>query len=66
MDHVARFAIHKETNVSTRRRFRIGVLWKHGCLHITINPLVLRFELGLLFGVQFEQIVLHLLQAGAA
>jgi len=34
MDHVARFAIHNETNVCTRRRFRIGVLWKHCCLHI--------------------------------
>ncbi len=36
MDHVARFAIHDETNVCTRRRFRIGVLWKHCCLHNTL------------------------------
>ncbi len=34
MDHVARFAIHNETNICTRWRFCIGVLWKHGCFHI--------------------------------
>jgi hypothetical protein len=34
MDHVSRFAIHEEANVCTRWRFRIGVLWKHCCLHL--------------------------------
>ncbi len=29
MDHVARFAIHKEANVCTWWRFCIGFIWKH-------------------------------------
>ena len=37
MDHVARFAIHKEANVCTRWRFRIRFLWKHGYFHIPFS-----------------------------
>src|SRR4030095_1037640 len=36
MDHVARFAIHKETNVCTGWRFCIGFLWKYCCLHASL------------------------------
>src|SRR5437773_7387503 len=36
MDHVARFAIHKEADVRTRWRFCIGFPWKHCCLHISL------------------------------
>ena len=34
MDHAAHFAIQKIANICTCRRFRIGVLWKHCCLHV--------------------------------
>jgi len=47
MDHVARFAIHKEANVRTCWRFCIGFLWKHCCLHISLlkfHLLVLKYQ----------------------
>ena len=50
MDHVARFAIHKEANVCTCWRFRIGFLWKHCCLHISL----LKFHLLLVLKYQFN------------
>ena len=62
MDHVARFAIHKEANVRTCWRFCIGFLWKHCCLHISLlkfHLLVLKYQFKHVQGTRVNETLTH-------